>query len=62
VQLAWLGRSDPPVNGFVLVAAIGAILRQFCVASRLGLAAIRAGGLPAAWSEVRCEHARFKRS
>jgi hypothetical protein len=32
-QPGWLEHIDPPVNDFVLFAAIGPILRQFSVAS-----------------------------
>jgi hypothetical protein len=36
-QTGWLDYIDLPVDGFAVLAAIDAILRQFPVASRLGL-------------------------
>jgi hypothetical protein len=57
-----LERIDLPVNDFALLAAIGPDLAPISVASRRGLAAIRAWRPCAGSSEVAGEHARFKQS
>jgi hypothetical protein len=61
LTLSFIHIGLPEVNDFALLAAIGPILRQSSVASRLGLAAIR-GRSPGGSSDLAGEHARFKQS